>query len=112
VSCKGTCSAVLHDYKQGRTGQRNENFVCNDHDVVEFKILRSGIITLDFRRAVFGHFRDLLGRIPLKTVMEQRGSKDNWTSSWLTTSKLKNSLSQHTASHAKTAGDLNRQSCS
>ncbi|GAB0175611.1 nucleoside diphosphate kinase 6 [Grus japonensis] len=43
---------------------------CNDHEMVEFKILRvvrkahSKLATLDFRRADFGLFRDLLGRVP------------------------------------------------
>ena len=42
----------------------------SDHDMVEFKILRtvrkahSKLTTLDFRRAEFGLFRDLLGRVP------------------------------------------------
>ena len=40
---------------------------CSDHEMVEFKILRaarrahSKLATLDFRRADFGLFRDLLG---------------------------------------------------
>ena len=43
---------------------------CSDHETVEFKILRaarrahSNLDTLDFRRADFGLFRDLLGRVP------------------------------------------------
>ncbi|GAB0204478.1 hypothetical protein GRJ2_002913400 [Grus japonensis] len=43
---------------------------CSDHEMVAFKILRarrrvySKLTTLDFRRAAFGLFRDLLGRIP------------------------------------------------
>ncbi|KAK4828314.1 hypothetical protein QYF61_025326 [Mycteria americana] len=41
---------------------------CSDHEMVEFKILRaarrahSKLTTLDFRRADFGLFKDLLGR--------------------------------------------------
>jgi len=43
---------------------------CNDHEMVEFKILRaarkahSRLTTLGFRRADFDLFRDLLGRVP------------------------------------------------
>ncbi|GAB0177486.1 hypothetical protein GRJ2_000213900 [Grus japonensis] len=43
---------------------------CSDHEMVEFRILHgrsraiSRITTLDFRRANFGLFKDLLGRIP------------------------------------------------
>jgi len=41
---------------------------CSDHEMVEFRILRggsraiSGIKTLDFRRANFGLFKELLGK--------------------------------------------------
>jgi len=43
---------------------------CSDHDMVEFRILHGGsrtisrITTLDFRRANFGLYKDLLGGIP------------------------------------------------
>ncbi|GAB0180961.1 nucleoside diphosphate kinase 6 [Grus japonensis] len=43
---------------------------CSDHEMVEFKILRtvrrehSKLTTLDLRRADFGVFRNLLGRVP------------------------------------------------
>ncbi|GAB0190300.1 mitochondrial enolase superfamily member 1 [Grus japonensis] len=52
--------------------------------MVEFKILRaarrahSKLTTLDFRRADFGLFRDLLGRIPWDKVLEGRGAQDSW----------------------------------
>jgi len=54
---------LVHDVKlMGRLG-------CSDHEMVEFKILRaarrahSKLTTLDFRKADFGLFRDLLSRI-------------------------------------------------
>lgn len=43
---------------------------CSGHDMVELRILQGGsraesrIATLDFRRADFVFFRELLGRIP------------------------------------------------
>jgi len=43
---------------------------CSDHEIVGFKILRAArrvhgkLTALDFRRADFGVFRDLLGRVP------------------------------------------------
>jgi len=43
---------------------------CSDHEMVEFRILRGGsravsrITALDFRRANFSLFKDLLGGIP------------------------------------------------
>ncbi|GAB0208733.1 hypothetical protein GRJ2_003339000 [Grus japonensis] len=57
---------------------------CSDHEMVEFKILRavrrahSKLTTLDFRRADFGLFRDLLGRIPWDKALEGRGAQDSW----------------------------------
>ncbi|GAB0179966.1 cAMP-dependent protein kinase inhibitor alpha [Grus japonensis] len=57
---------------------------CSDHEVVEFKILRaarrahSKLITLAFRRAAFGLFRDLLGRIPWDKGPEERVAQESW----------------------------------
>ncbi|GAB0178700.1 mitochondrial enolase superfamily member 1 [Grus japonensis] len=57
---------------------------CSDHEMVEFKILRaerkahSKLTALDFRRADFGLFRDLLGRIPWDKALEGRGAQDSW----------------------------------
>ncbi|GAB0207491.1 hypothetical protein GRJ2_003214800 [Grus japonensis] len=51
---------------------------CSDHEMVEFRILRgrsrekSMTQGLDFRRAGFGLFRDLLARIPGDTTLERR----------------------------------------
>ncbi|GAB0176082.1 hypothetical protein GRJ2_000073400 [Grus japonensis] len=57
---------------------------CSNHEMVEFKILRaarrahSKLTTLDFRRADFGLFRDLLGRIPWDKALEGRGAQESW----------------------------------
>ncbi|GAB0177491.1 hypothetical protein GRJ2_000214400 [Grus japonensis] len=57
---------------------------CSDHKMVEFRILRaarracSKLTTLDFSRADFGLFRDLLGRIPWDKALEGRGAQDSW----------------------------------
>ncbi|GAB0206109.1 hypothetical protein GRJ2_003076500 [Grus japonensis] len=57
---------------------------CSDHEMVEFRILRavrralSKLTTLDFSRADFGLFRDLLGRIPWDKALEGRGAQDSW----------------------------------
>ncbi|GAB0177387.1 hypothetical protein GRJ2_000203900 [Grus japonensis] len=57
---------------------------CSDHEMVEFKILRavkrthSKLSTLDFRRANFGLFRDLLRRVPWDKVLEGRGAQESW----------------------------------
>ncbi|GAB0179392.1 cAMP-dependent protein kinase inhibitor alpha [Grus japonensis] len=61
---------------------------CSDHKMVEFKILRaarrahSKLATLDFRRADFGFFRDLLGRVPWDKALEGRGAQDSWGRYW------------------------------
>lgn len=39
----------------------------------------SKITTLDYRRANFGPFRDLLGKIPWECVLEERGVQENWS---------------------------------
>ncbi|GAB0180076.1 hypothetical protein GRJ2_000472900 [Grus japonensis] len=57
---------------------------CNDHEMVEFKILKaakrvhSKLTTLDFRREDFGLFRDLLGRVPWDKALEGRGAQESW----------------------------------
>ncbi|GAB0182749.1 hypothetical protein GRJ2_000740200 [Grus japonensis] len=57
---------------------------CSDHEMVEFKILRaarrahSKITALDFRRAAFGLFRDLHGRVPGHKALGGRGAQESW----------------------------------
>ncbi|GAB0206587.1 hypothetical protein GRJ2_003124300 [Grus japonensis] len=57
---------------------------CSDHEMVELRILHgrsraiSRITTLDFRRANFGLFKDLLGRIPWVKVLEGKGVQESW----------------------------------
>jgi len=57
---------------------------CSDHKMVDFKILRaarrahSKLTTLDFRRADFGLFRDLLGKVPWDKALEGRGAQESW----------------------------------
>jgi len=57
---------------------------CSDHEMVEFRILRGGsraisrIKTLDFRRANFGFFKQLLGAIPWVRALEGRGVHECW----------------------------------
>ncbi|GAB0187663.1 hypothetical protein GRJ2_001231600 [Grus japonensis] len=55
---------------------------CSDHKMAKFKILRavrralSKLTTLDFSRADFGLFRDLLGRVPWDKALEEEGPKE------------------------------------
>lgn len=54
---------------------------CGDHEMVEFEILRtdrrahSKLIILDSRRADFGLFKGLPGRMPWDGVLEERGTQ-------------------------------------
>ncbi|KAJ7422272.1 hypothetical protein BTVI_14834 [Pitangus sulphuratus] len=56
---------------------------CSDHEMVEFKILRAKrgahfkLTTLSFRKADFGLFSDLVGRI-LDKIMEGREAQESW----------------------------------
>jgi len=58
---------------------------CSDHEMVEFRILRGGsraisrIKILDFRRANFGLFKELLGGIPWVRALEGRGVQECWS---------------------------------
>jgi len=58
---------------------------CSDHEMVEFRILRRGssarsrIKSLDYRRANFGLFKDLLGGIPWVRTLEGRGVQESWS---------------------------------
>jgi len=60
------------------------SLACSDQEMVEFKILRgakrvhSKLTTLNFRRADFGLFRDLLGRVPWDKALEGRGAQESW----------------------------------
>jgi len=55
---------------------------CSDCEMVEFRILHGGsraissIKTLDFRRASFGLFKELLGGIPWARALEGRGNQE------------------------------------
>jgi len=57
---------------------------CSDHEMVEFRILRGGsraisrIKTLDFSRANFALFKELLGGIPWARALEGRGVQECW----------------------------------
>ena len=83
---RGATLDLVLTNKQGLMGnvKLKGSLGCSDHEMVEFKILRaarrvhSKLTTLDFRRADFGLFRDLLGRIPWDKALEGRGAQDSW----------------------------------
>jgi len=57
---------------------------CSDREMVEFRILRGEsrairrIKTLDFRRANFGLFKELLGGVPWVRALEGSGVQECW----------------------------------
>ena len=58
---------------------------CSDHEMVEFQMelgkgskAKSRIATLDFRRANFDLFRDLLGSISWDRLLEGKGACESW----------------------------------
>ncbi|GAB0181755.1 hypothetical protein GRJ2_000640800 [Grus japonensis] len=60
------------------------NLGCRDHEMVEFKNLKtvrrahSKLTALDIRRADFSLFRDLLGRLPWDKALEGREAQESW----------------------------------
>jgi len=60
------------------------DFGCSDKKMVEFRMLRGGrrvkikLTTLTFRRADFGCFKYLLGRVPWDKDLEERGAQEGW----------------------------------
>ncbi|GAB0209462.1 mitochondrial enolase superfamily member 1 [Grus japonensis] len=83
---RGAMLDLLLTNKEGLVGdvKLKGSLGCSDHEMVEFRILRaarrahSKLTTLDLRRADFGLFRDLLGRIPWDRALEGRGAQDSW----------------------------------
>ena len=63
------------------SGKVEGHLGCSDHEMLEFKTLRGGsraksrTATLDFRRANFDLFRDLIGRIPWARALEGKGDQ-------------------------------------
>ena len=80
---RGAMPDLILTNKEGLVGdvKLKGSLGCIDHEMVEFRILRaarrvhSKLTTLDFRRADFGLFRDLLGRIPWDKAWKEEGPK-------------------------------------
>ena len=57
----------------------------SDHNAVEFKIhgaarkLHGKLSALDFKKADFGLFRDLMGKVPWEAALEGRGAQESWS---------------------------------
>ncbi|GAB0186399.1 hypothetical protein GRJ2_001105200 [Grus japonensis] len=83
---RGAMLDLILTNKEGLVGdvKLKGSLGCSDHEMVEFRILRaarrahSKLTTLDFGRADFGLFRDLLGRILWDKALEGRGAQDSW----------------------------------
>ncbi|GAB0202872.1 hypothetical protein GRJ2_002752800 [Grus japonensis] len=83
---RGAMLDLIVTNKEGLVGdvKLKGSLGCSDHEMVEFKIVRTvrrahnKLTTLDFQRADFSLFRDLLGRIPWDKALEGRGAQDSW----------------------------------
>ncbi|GAB0199646.1 hypothetical protein GRJ2_002430000 [Grus japonensis] len=83
---RGAVLDLILTNKEGlvRDVKLKDSLGCSDHEMVEFRILRaarrahSKLTTLDFSRANFGLFRDLLGRLPWDKILEGRGAQESW----------------------------------
>ncbi|GAB0208867.1 mitochondrial enolase superfamily member 1 [Grus japonensis] len=83
---RGAMLDLILTNKEGLVGdvKLKGSLGCSDHEMVEFRILRaarracSKLTTLDFRRADFGLFWDLLGSVPWDKALEGRGAQDSW----------------------------------
>jgi len=72
--------------KEGLTGdvKVKGSLGCCNYEMVELRILRGGrivknqLITLDFRRADFDLFRNLLDRVAWDQVLGGRGAQERW----------------------------------
>ncbi|GAB0183760.1 hypothetical protein GRJ2_000841300 [Grus japonensis] len=86
VLWRGSMLDLVLTNKEGLVGnvKLKGSLDCSDCEMQVFKILRaarralSKLTALDFRRADFGLFRDLLGRIPWDKALEGRGAQDSW----------------------------------
>ncbi|GAB0185700.1 hypothetical protein GRJ2_001035300 [Grus japonensis] len=83
---RGAMLDLVLTNKEGQVGnvKLKGSLGCSDHKMVEFKILRaarrvhSKLTTLDFRRADFGLFRDLLSRVRWDKALEGREAQDSY----------------------------------
>ncbi|GAB0182218.1 hypothetical protein GRJ2_000687100 [Grus japonensis] len=84
---RGVLADLVLTNKEGLTEDMKVggSLVCSDCEMVKFRILCgrsraiSRITTLDFRRANFGLFKDLLGRIPWVRALEGKGAQESWS---------------------------------
>ncbi|GAB0178933.1 hypothetical protein GRJ2_000358600 [Grus japonensis] len=83
---RGAMLDLILTNKEGLVGdvKLKGSLDCSDHEMVEFRILRaarrvcSKLTTLDFSRADFSLFRDLLGKIAWDKALDGRGARDSW----------------------------------
>jgi len=91
--CTDKKEGLVKDVKAGGSPS------CSDHEMVEFRILNGGssainrITILDFRRANFGLFKDLLGGISWVRSLEGMGSKSAGRYLSITSSMLRSGAS-------------------
>ncbi|TRZ06605.1 hypothetical protein HGM15179_020502, partial [Zosterops borbonicus] len=86
-SCKGgTMLDLLFANRDGLVGDVvvGGHLGHSDHEIIEFSIfgeMRRNInktFTLDFRRADFGLFRQLIQRVPWEAALKKKGAQERW----------------------------------
>ncbi|KAJ7396062.1 hypothetical protein BTVI_148843 [Pitangus sulphuratus] len=83
---RGAMLDLILTNKEGLVGNMKllSSLGCSDHEVLKFKILgtarraQNKLTTLDFRRADFGLFRDLLGRVQWDRALDGKGAQESW----------------------------------
>lgn len=77
-------SIIKYIYKEFNIIKVGRSLSCSDHEIVDFTIGRGGsreiskVATMDFRRANFSFFRDLLERITWEQAVQTRGVQETW----------------------------------
>ncbi|PKU41619.1 hypothetical protein llap_8071 [Limosa lapponica baueri] len=82
----GTVVSGTVGHREGLVGNMKlkGSLGCSDHEMVEFKVLRvvrrvhRKLVTVGFRRADLGLFRDLFGRVPWDKALEGREAQESW----------------------------------
>lgn len=82
--CEERCSAGPHTNKERLDAKNESNFNFSDPAIGEFRILRgeirskSKMMALDVKRADFGPFKNLLGRVPRDKALKGRVAHKCW----------------------------------
>ncbi|GAB0179152.1 mitochondrial enolase superfamily member 1 [Grus japonensis] len=111
---RGTVLELLLTNKEKLVGdvKVKGNLGGDEQKIVEFRILRRGrrlkikLTALDFRRADFGLFKDLLGRVPWDKDLEERAAQESWL---LFKDHLLHTMSRKSCKNARRPLQMNKE---